>query len=112
MSERQRLVEVYFKLGFSYREILLTLAHRHGIVISERTLHRILRVINLFRRKFKSDILDVALFLMQQISVSGSLHGNRWLYATCIRNGFVVSREDIRLLLSVIDPTGVTLRTA
>ncbi len=48
------LVKSYFRLGFSNKEILCLLAHQHGVIISKRTLQRLCRKLNLFRRK-KSD---------------------------------------------------------
>ncbi len=48
------LVKSYFILGFSNKEILCLLAHQHRVIISKRTLQRLCRKLNLFRRK-KSD---------------------------------------------------------
>ncbi len=45
------LVKSYFRLGFSNKEILCLLAHQHGVIISKRTLQRLCRKLNLFRRK-------------------------------------------------------------
>lgn len=105
-------VAVYFRLGFAYKEILHIIAHRHNIVISLRTLYRELRRSQLYRRKNKSDLLTVALFIVDLLGEQGSLYGHRWMHAACVRNGFVISREEIRILLSIIDPVGVQTRTA
>ncbi len=45
------LVKSYFRLGFSNKEILCLLAHQNGVIISKRTLQRLCRKRNLFRRK-------------------------------------------------------------
>ncbi len=45
------LVKSYFRLGFSNKEILCLLAHQHAVIISKRTLQRLCRKLNLFRRK-------------------------------------------------------------
>ncbi len=45
------LVKSYFRLGFSNKEILCLLVHQHGVIISKRTLQRLCRKLNLFRRK-------------------------------------------------------------
>lgn len=112
MENRSELAHIYFCLGFTHHEILEALAHRHAIVISRRTLNRLLCRMSLYRRKHKSDILDVALFIAGLLKGYSSLHGYRSVYATCIRNGYVVSREDVRLLLSILDPEGVMKRSA
>ena len=69
------LVEFYFKLGFNHKEILHLLAFYNGIVISIRSLRRLLAKMGLFRRKSYSNILDVAMFIMEQVEKSGQLHG-------------------------------------
>ncbi len=45
------LVKSYFRLGFSNKELLCLLAHQHRVIISKRTLQRLCRKLNLFRRK-------------------------------------------------------------
>ncbi len=50
------LVKSYFRLGFSNKEMLCLLAHQHGVIISKRTLQRLCRKLNLFRRKNQTDI--------------------------------------------------------
>ena len=41
----ERAIEVYFQLGFSYKEIAECLALGHGFIISMRTLKRRLKMI-------------------------------------------------------------------
>ncbi len=60
------LVKSYFRLGFSNKEILCLLAHQHGVIISKRTLQRLCRKLNLFRRKNQTDIEEIACFGDQQ----------------------------------------------
>ncbi len=53
------LVKSYFRLGFSNKEILCLLAHQHWVIISKRTLQRLCRKLNLFRRKItRSPVLQ------------------------------------------------------
>ena len=47
---------------------------------------RVLRKQGLFRRKNKTEDLEVALFLEQQLMGSGQLHGYRWMHQKCIQN--------------------------
>lgn len=109
--DRDMLVHVYFRLGLSYEDILCILAHNHGIVLSLRTLKRILRAHGLYRRKFKSDILQVALFISDTVEQHGSYHGYRWMHSRCIHDGLVVDRETVRILLQIIDSEGVMARS-
>ena len=112
MDNKEHLIEFYFELGLSYCEILSFLACNHGVILSERTLHRMLRKLRLYRRRNKSDLLDLASFIEQQILKSGSLHGYRWMHGVCSDAGFISSKEDVRLMLLLLDPTGVRLRAA
>ena len=57
------LVKVYFYMGLSQKEIVGLLAHNHGIVISTRTFRRILKKLDLSRRKGFNDMLDIAEFI-------------------------------------------------
>ncbi len=101
------LVKSYFRLGFSNKEILCLLAHQHGVIISKRTLQRLCRKLNLFRRKNQTDIEEIASFVQSEMATSG-----RWLRLRAIRRGYVVSQETMRMVIKEIDPEGVELRRA
>ncbi len=101
------LVQSYFRLGFSNKEILCLLAHQHGVIISKRTLQRLCRKLNLFRRKNQTDIEEIASFVQSEMATSG-----RWLHRRAIRRGYVVSQETMRMVIKEIDPEGVELRRA
>ena len=73
--ERDLLIQVYFQLGLNYREILCSLAANHRIIISMRTLKRELSKLGLFRRKHKSDLLDVAMFIVNTQTNQGNHQG-------------------------------------
>lgn len=109
---RDYLISTYFHLGFSYNEILEAMAWRHGLVISKRTLQRHLQKVKCFRRKHKSDILDVTVFVENLLTEYNCLHGYRWVHAKCIQHGLVVSRDDICLLLTILDSDGVKLHSS
>jgi hypothetical protein len=104
------MMRVYFHLGLNYKEILQTLAHVDGIILSLRTLKRILARSGLCRRKNKSDILDVALFIMNKVEAAGQLHGYKFMHLKCIHNGLVVTQNEVRYLQHIIDPEGVAYR--
>jgi hypothetical protein len=104
-------IAAYFGLGFSNKEIMTYLAVHHGIILSSRTLKRRTCRLGLFRRKNHSDVVDVALYMINVITnQAGDTHGYRWMHAKCINEGFVVSQKSVRLLLGILDPEGVGLR--
>lgn len=108
--ERNRLIKFYFRLGLRQSEILAFLALRHDITISKRHLKRILRQLNLYRRKEYSD-LDVLLpYIESQLQVSAKLHGYKWMHLKLIQNGFVVKQDTVRAILNILDPDGVNQR--
>lgn len=107
--DQENLVIVFHMLGMSQEDILRALAH-HGFVISKRHLRRILKNQNLYRRKEYSDIEEVALFIEHELSSSGRLHGYRWMYYKCLEKGLRVRKEDVRLILSCLDPDGSAFR--
>ncbi len=106
------LVKSYFRLGFSNKENLCLLAHQHGVIISKRTLQRLCRKLNLFRRKNQTDIEEIASFVQSEMTTIGRLQGYRWLHLRAIRRGYVVSQETMRMVIKEIDPEGVELRRA
>ena len=108
-EHRDRLVALYFNLGLNQKEILSHLAVKYRIVCSLRHLKRILRRMYLYRRKH-SDIVDVALFILDHLQGSGQLYGYRWMHQKCLEHGLRVSRDTVRLLLSILDPRGVETR--
>lgn len=101
---------LYFSLGLNHKEILDSLAHFNDVVISMKTLRRVLSSVNLHRRKYYSDILDVSLFIIDETSKSNGLHGYKFVHLKCIQEGFIVKQETVRLLLQIIDPEGVVHR--
>ncbi len=109
--ERNNIIKCYFHLGLTNKEILAFLAHKHHIIISISTLKRITKRLCLFRRNREEDLVHVALFIVRQCEEAGQLNGYRWMHSKCIAEGYVVSQATVRLLLSIIDPEGVELRT-
>ncbi|KAG9278008.1 hypothetical protein AMEX_G5792 [Astyanax mexicanus] len=100
----------YFRRGFTNHEILLLLEESHNIKISLRTLERKLQKKKLWRRKYKTDIAEVASFIDQQLQTSGKQHGYRWMHQKCWMAGIITDRETVRQLMRLMDGTGVDLR--
>ena len=112
MENRGNIAELYFLLNIPYDEILVLLAANHGCVISRRTLHRILRERNCYRRRNTSDLGTVIAFVQQLLNESEALHGYRWMHLRCLQQGLVISRDDVRVMISILDSAGVAARTA
>ena len=108
--ERAKICRFYFQLGLEYKHILCFLAEVHGICISMRTLKRILRSENLFRKKFRADISETALFVQDKLLSEGRYQGYRWMHLQCIQKGLNVSRDTIQILMKLLDPVGVEMR--
>jgi hypothetical protein len=103
------LIGIYHSLGMTQKAICISL-RQYGHFIDERQLRRILKRQNLHRRKVYSDIGEVVSFIKRNIDSLGNLHGYRWMYHKCQENGFHVRKEDVRLILSALDPEGSVFR--
>ena len=68
-------IEVYHELGVSQDEILILLAMFDKVIITKRSLKRVLKIAKLLRRKNYSDVLNVALYLSQEVEYAGKLLG-------------------------------------
>ncbi|KAJ8047915.1 hypothetical protein HOLleu_00032 [Holothuria leucospilota] len=108
---REQLLTMYFRLGYSNIEIRTVLAGKHNIVLSERHTKRLLNRLGLYQRKNLSDDIEIAEFIQKQIRASGKLHGYKWMHLKCRQAGLMVSRETVRVILSILDPVGVRLRS-
>lgn len=104
------LVRLYFTLGLYYKDIVALLASRHGCILSERHLKRILKSNRMFRRKGYTPLDRVIQFIGEQLQTSGQLCGYRWMYTKCKENGLQVKKEEVRLIMKELDPRGVELR--
>ncbi|XP_020563208.2 uncharacterized protein LOC110016040 [Oryzias latipes] len=112
MRDVDHFVKLYFRIGFTNKEILNLLATQNQIIISIRTLKRICRKLGLFRRKHHTDLEEILTFVEEEMIGSGQLQGYRWLHQRALQRGFVVSQETIRALIKILDPEGVDLRRA
>lgn len=101
---------LYFHMGFSHLQILCALAVNHRVVISLRTLKRSLSRQNLFRRKHYTDLIELALFIYDQLRGSGCMHGYRWMHQKCLHYGMTVSRKVVYNLMKILDPKGIEIR--
>ena len=110
MARLHELIQFYFKLDLRHGDILQLLSNVDGIVVSMRTLRRILKSMGLYRRKNESDPLEVASFLIDQLGGHGRLHGYKFHHLNCIQAGYVVTQSTVRHLIKFLDPNGVERR--
>lgn len=108
--QRDDIIKKYFCLGYQYNVILHLLSTKHGINVSERQLHRILRKFHLYRKRNKSDSSNVISFIDNELADSGTCIGYRQMHQRCLRNKINVTRETVRVTLKALDPDGVELR--
>ena len=59
---------------------------------------------------FKTDIFDVAIYILEQVQQPGYQSGYRVMHQKCIAKGYTVSRQNVAALMSILDPEGVQLR--
>ncbi|XP_038592769.1 uncharacterized protein LOC119916876 [Micropterus salmoides] len=104
------IIENYFRRGFTNHEILVVLEESHDIKLSLWTLERKLQKNQLWRRKNKTDEVEVASSIDQQLQTSGKQHGYRWMHQKCWMAGIITDRETVRQLMRLIDENGVDLR--
>lgn len=79
-------------------DLIVTL-YQDGIDISMSTPRRHLKSLGLFRWKAQSDVLDVALFLQEQLNQFKDTN-----------SALVVTQRTVRHLLKILNPQGVQLR--
>ena len=111
MEHHTEDLRLYFTLRLPYKDILECLAKINRVVISMSTLKRQLRHFGLFRRKYHSDLMDVAMFIVHNLQGSAQNHGYRIMHLKCIQHGFTVTQDTVRILLLILDPEGVELRS-
>ena len=109
-ADTKKHAKLYYNLRLKHTEILQSLAHLNGTVISNRTLQRILHGCGLYKYNEYSNVLHVALYLFGLFKSISSVHGNKLLHLKCIQRGFIVKQETIRPLLHMLDQEGVTGR--
>lgn len=99
-------IKLYFDMGLLYKDIVNMLAIENGVRVSLRLVKRYLRRCGLGRRKNYDNIVDVVNFIQEQLLTSGKLHGYRWMYQKCLSKNIHCKKEDVRIILDVLDPEG------
>lgn len=109
---REELIQHYFEQGFSYQEILVSLAATHGIMISMITLKRVLKRLQLRRRVpvSREQILQTIVDIKNELQGSGNFIGYRAMWRRLQQRGLIVSCNSVREMLRTLDEDGVRER--
>ena len=110
MNDMKDLITTYFKNGFSYKEILSVLKASHGITISLRSLHRLLRQQGMRRKSIQVNTNLVVKTVAKELRGSSSVLGYRAMHQKLVSQGITVDRDTVRLCLQSLDPEGVAAR--
>lgn len=111
--DRNELVRNYFLQDYTNAEIVGFLALQHGIVISIRTVKRILKQLNLRRaRSEESSIEKIIDAILQEFETScGTFLGYRQLTQRLRQKyGLNVKRDSVMRYMRIVDPDGVDRR--
>ena len=111
---RDNLIRSYFLQGFTNAEIAGFLVLHHGIILSVRTVKRILKRLRLRRAKCdnESPLEDIVSVILEELENScGSFMGYRQLTRHLRRKyNLQVTRDTVMKFLRIIDPEGVECR--
>ena len=96
---REELIKSYFQSGFLYSEILVFLATFHGINLTLKHLHRLLREQKLFRRYHFTYLNDIIKVIQKEMLGSGENFGYRTMHQKLRMKGVVTNRETVCLII-------------
>lgn len=108
--DRERLIDEYFKRGYTYKEIQAVLCYNHDINISLVQLKRIIKNLGLHRRGHHSNLQQVVDYISSEVEQSGQQHGYRFMCRKLRKAGYTVTERMVMYALQLIDPEGVNLR--
>ena len=108
---RVDFIQLNYHMGLRYKEIrdLLSTVHDNDVCLI--TVKRCLKAIGLGRRTNYCNLQDAVSFKDSELQGSGMLNGYRWMHSKCIQAGLNITRETVRIILSILDPHGVELRS-
>ena len=110
-TDKNDLIKSYFQLGFNYLDIVSFLVLYHNTNISLRQVKRILKKLNLSRRRHKDDIQVITELVERELCGTGRDLGYRSMHEKLLKiHHAVTDRETVRLILQHLDPDGVQFR--
>eukprot|EP00112_Aurelia_sp_Birch-Aquarium-sp1_P002154 Seg1232.24 transcript_id=Seg1232.24/GoldUCD/mRNA.D3Y31 product="hypothetical protein" protein_id=Seg1232.24/GoldUCD/D3Y31 len=110
-TEEDDMIVGYFIQGYTNLEIVAFINDVHGQNISLSTLKRRLRNMGL-KRRYETVPTDDELreVLLRELGGSGCFVGYRKIWSRLRRNGIIVKRSRVMMLLRELDPEGVDCR--
>ncbi len=109
---REELIVIYFSMGYTAMQIQYFLTMRHRFHTSLRHLRRLMWGLGLYSRGRPSSVFDIVDAIRTELNGSGRLLGYRSMWRRLTTTyGLRVSQNITRLLLGVLDPEGVALRS-
>lgn len=112
MPSRNHLIEQYFYEGYKYSEICQFLG-KNGSPISKRHLKRILKFLNLKRKRVDEDIDDCIAIILKELKQSGSCLGYKTLFNRLRGPDHKknIRRSTVLKILHIVDPEGIEERS-
>lgn len=108
---KNKLINRYFRQGYTNKEISQLMLEVHRIRISESYMKRMLRNQGLKRRPDNIDIYNVINAILDVTENSGQCLGYRTIWKRLITDcGLVIQRDKVMEFMRVIDPDGVERR--
>jgi len=104
------LIKYYFYREYQYKDILDFLATYHNIEISERTLHRRLRMYGLSRKNPQYDVNAIIEEVRCMLDGPDCISGYRHVWHSLQLKGHQVPRQVVETLLREMDPVGCQQR--
>lgn len=98
-----QFTSMHLHFDLQYKDIVNDLFLKHGVVTFTRQLKRHLKNLHPTKGNNFSSKHFVFSFVYSQLQSSGQNHSNRWIFQKCKLNDFEVKREDVWLLLQVIE---------
>ena len=99
-------IKVYFDMGLLYKDIVRILAIENGVQVSLCLVKHYLRKCSMGRRKNYDNCRCGKLWFKTRYKNPGELHGFRWMYQKCLSNNIHCKKEDVRIIIDVLDPRG------
>lgn len=108
---RNEIIYHYKSEGHTHKEIVSLLLSVHDIVISQRQVRRILRNVEMHRKKPTRDIFLQAInFVERDMQDSGQVVGYRTMWKRLQQTGICIPQRKALVILRHLDPEGVNLR--
>ena len=108
---KTELINIYFRRGYQYRDIIELLKTQHNIIMSIHSLHRYLNKMSLFRKSQCPPSGYVLTVIKDYLKENGSSRVYRNVKQRLSERGHQFTFEIVRVALKEIDSEGVATTT-